>query len=93
MCESSGADWLRDHQRITFPDSTYMKEEINTTWHILKVSITEDEFSEQQNFQCTAGACMSNRISVGKFGEFYISLAHIIIYVFVNRQCMGHNCV
>ena len=42
----------------------------NATVVVLKILITEDEFHEPQTFYYRARTCMSNVVSIGKYGEF-----------------------
>ena len=70
MCGTNNVDWHDNEGRISVPNSTYMVSTLNNKKMVLKFLITEDEFREPQNFSCKAISCMSNVVSVGKYGEF-----------------------
>ena len=82
MCQSNTAEWLRGSHRIHFFGSTYMWKAISATVHILWLSITEDEFSEPQTFQCYTHTCWSNVVSVRKYGEFNKPGTHAWSYMY-----------
>ena len=69
MCGTSTVDWHSSTARIR-NDNTHMMSAENGTLMVLKILITEDEFHEPRTFYCQAITCMSNILSVGKYGEY-----------------------
>ena len=70
MCGVSTADWCNGTGKINSTSSKYMASTASDTVVVLKFFITEDKFHEPQTFRCKARSCMSNVVSVGKYGEF-----------------------
>ena len=68
MCGTSDVNW-RNSTGIIMNDSTHIISQ-NATVMMLKIFITEVEFHEPQTFYCTAATCMSNVLSVGRYGEY-----------------------
>ena len=56
--------------RINSTSSKYIASTANATVVVLKFLINEDEFHEPQTFRCKARFCMSNVVSVRKYGEY-----------------------
>ena len=70
-CGANDVTWFSSSStEMITNDSTHMMSTENATLMVLKILITEDEFREPQNFSCKAISCMSNVVSVGKYGEF-----------------------
>ena len=70
MCGTSNVNWLNSNNEIITNNSTHMMSTKNATLMVLKILITKDEFHEPQTFFCKAITCMSNVLSVGRYGEF-----------------------
>ena len=74
MCKTSTVDWHNSTDERVENDTTHLKLPKNATVAVLKILITEDEFSEPQTFYCKAtthmSTCMSNVLLVGRYGEF-----------------------
>ena len=69
-------------------DSTHMMSTENATLMVLKILITEDEFHEPQTFFCKAITCMSNVVSVGRYGEFKSGTHVYDIGLYLVQQAM-----
>ena len=71
MCGVSTVDWYSNSTGRILSNSRHIISTENTTLMMLKILITAEEFREPQTFNCAAATtCMSNALSVGRYGEY-----------------------
>ena len=87
MCKTTDVNWFSSTRMITKDSTHNMISTKNGTLMVLKILITE-EFHEPQTFYCKAITCMSNVLSVGRYGEFKSGTHAYDIVLYLVQQAM-----